>query len=87
MKQLIQCLQSAITKHRTIWDSIILVVAFDSLYDDFEMTTAPLLHSGDKDLEEIQQIVISTKIANLAKQVTGQTADVAMIAKKRSDGQ
>lgn len=50
------------------------------------MTTAPLLHSGDKDLEEIQQIVTSIEAANMAKQPTGQTADLAMAAKKKSDG-
>ena len=51
------------------------------------MTTAPLLHFGDKDLEEIQQIVTSTEVANMAKRATVQTADLAMIVKKRSDGQ
>ena len=64
-------------------ESITLVVALDSLHDDFEMTTAPLLHSGDKDLEEIQQIVTSTKAANLAKRAVGATADLALMAKKR----
>ena len=67
MKQLVQHFQSAVTEHRTIWDSITLVVALDSLYDDFEMTITPLLHSGNKDLEEIQEIVTSTKAANMAK--------------------
>ena len=47
------------------------------------MTTALLLHSGNKNLEEIQQIVISTKAANLAKRAVGATTDLAMIAKKK----
>ena len=85
VKQLVQRLQSAVTEHRRIWDSITLVVALDSLHDDFEMTTAPLLHSGDKNLEEIQQIVTSTEAANMAKRATGQIADLAMMAKKRTD--
>lgn len=51
VKQLVQRLQSAVTEHVTIWDSITLVVALDSLYDDFEMTTAPLLHSATKILK------------------------------------
>ena len=50
------------------------------------MTTAPLFHSGNKDLKKIQQIVTSTKVANMAKQTTGQTADLAMITKKRLNG-
>ena len=47
------------------------------------MTTAPLLHSGDKNLEEIQQIVISTKAANLAKQAVKVIANLALMAKKK----
>lgn len=31
-----------------------LVVALDSLHDDFGITTVLLLYFGDKDLEEIQ---------------------------------
>ena len=47
------------------------------------MTTASLLHSNDKYLEEIQQIVTSTKATNLAKQTVRATADLALIAKKK----
>ena len=36
-----------------MWENITLVVALDLLQDNFEITNAPLLHSGDKDLEEI----------------------------------
>lgn len=83
VKQLVQRLQSAVTEQRTIWNSITLVVALDSLHDNFEMTTAPLLHFGDKDLEEIQQRATSTETANLAKRVVGATADLTMMAKKK----
>ena len=86
VKQFVQCLQSAVTKHWTIWDSITLVVAFDSLYNDFKLTTAPLLYSGDKDIVEIQQIVTFTEAANMARQTTGWTTDLAMQMKKSSDG-
>lgn len=54
VKQLVQQLQSAVTKQKIIWKSITLVVAFDLLHNDFEMTIAPLLHSDNKDIEEIQ---------------------------------
>lgn len=83
VKQLVQHLQSAITEQKTIWDSITLVVALNFLYDDFKMTTAPLLYSGNKDLEEIQQIVTFIKVANLVKQAVGATADLALMAKKK----
>ena len=54
VKQLVQSLQLAVTAQRTIWESITLVVALNSLHDDFEMTTAPFFHSNNKDLKEIQ---------------------------------
>lgn len=87
VKHLVQRLQGAVTEHRIIWDSITLVGALDSLHDDFEMTTAPLLHSGDKDLEEIQLIVTSTKAANLAKQAIGVIGDQTMMARKKGPQQ
>ena len=83
VKQLVRRLQSAVLEQRTIWESITLVVALDSLHNNFEMTTALPLHSGDKDLKEIQQIVMSTEAANLAKQAVRGTTKLTMIAKKK----
>lgn len=40
VKQLVQCLQSIVTEHYINLDSIILIVAFNSLYNNFEMTIA-----------------------------------------------
>ena len=36
------------TKYRTIWESITLVVVLDFLHNNFEMTTAFFLYLGDK---------------------------------------
>ena len=83
MKQHVQRLQFAVTEQQTIWDSITLVVALDSLHDDFELITSPLLHLGDKNIMEIQQIVTSTKTANLAKRAVGAIANLTMMAKKK----
>lgn len=66
-----------------IWENITLVINFNLLHNDFEMITASLLHSGDKNFEKIQQIVTFTKVANLAKQAFRATIDLAMIAKKK----
>ena len=85
MKKLVQRIQSAVMEHQTIWDSLTLVVVLDSLHDNFEMTTTPLLHFGDKDLEEIQQIVISTEAANIVKRAISQAANLSIMAKKRPD--
>lgn len=40
------------------------------------------MHLGDKDLVEIQQIITFIKTTNLAKCVTNQMADMAMMTKK-----
>ena len=46
------------------------------------MTTAPLLYSGNKDLEKIKQITISIEVAYMARWIIRATADLTMIAKK-----
>ena len=60
-----------------------LIIALHSLHDNFVMTTALLLHLGDKNLEEIQQIIISIKAANLAKRAVRAIADLTLIVKKK----
>lgn len=47
------------------------------------MTTAPFLHSSNKDIKEIQQIVISTELVNLAKHTVGAIANLTIIVKKK----
>lgn len=44
VKHLVQHLQVVIMGHKTIWDSITLIVALDSLHNNFEITTAPVFH-------------------------------------------
>ena len=56
-----------IIKYRIIWNSIILSIALDLLYDSFEITTVLLFYSNDKDLKEIQLIIISTQVVNLIR--------------------
>ena len=60
-----------------------LLVALDSLHDNFEMTTALFFYSNDKNLKGIQQIVTSTKAANLIKHIVGAIIDLTMIVKKK----
>lgn len=47
------------------------------------MMTVPLFFFGDRNLEEIQQIVISTKVVNFTKQIIGVIVDLVWIGKKR----
>lgn len=60
-----------------------LVVALDSLHGNFEMIIALFFYFSDKNLKGIQQIVISTKAANLIKHVVGAIINLTMIAKKK----
>lgn len=47
------------------------------------MTIALLLYFDNKDLDKIQQIVTSTKVANFAKYVVRAKANLALMAKKK----
>lgn len=47
------------------------------------MTSAFLLHSGDKDLEHIQQIFTFIEVVNLTKFVVRTIVDRTMMAKKK----
>lgn len=47
------------------------------------MTIVSLLHSNDKELKEIQQIIESIKAANLAKYAIRAITNLAIIAKKK----
>ena len=58
-----------------------MVIAQDFLHNNFEMITTLLLHSSDKDLKKIQQIVTSTEVITLAKYVKSQTADLKIMIK------
>lgn len=73
----------AVREHRIIEENITLVIALNFLHDDFEMTIALLLHLSNQDLEEIQLIVIFTKVANLVKQTIGITKNLAIMTRKK----
>lgn len=53
VKQLVQRLQSAVTEHCIIWDTITPIVALDSLHNNFKITTTLFLHSDNKNFKEI----------------------------------
>lgn len=70
-------------EHKIIGDIIMLVIAFNLLYNEFKITITPLLHLGNKNLEEIQLIVISMEVINLAKKIIGVIGDLAIIVRKK----
>ena len=71
-------LRTAMTPNRDLWDTIAIVVALDTLHDDFDTTTASLLETGDKTIDEIHSILQSKEAKNISKRTTGGTGDLAM---------
>lgn len=45
------------TPHRDLWDIIAIVIALDSLHNNFDTTTASLLETRNKSINEIQSIL------------------------------
>lgn len=81
---LVKRLRSAITPNRDIWDSITIVVALNSLHNNFETTTTSMLESGDKTIDEIQQILASAEAKFISKQATGVIGDLAILSRGKS---
>lgn len=46
---------------------IAIVIAFDSLYKDFDITTTSLLEVGDKKIDQIQSILQSKNAKNISQ--------------------
>lgn len=61
VKQIMRRLQAAVKDEQTLLDSIALVVALDSLHDDFDSVIFMILCAGDKNIDEIQQILMSAE--------------------------
>ena len=74
------------TPDRDLWNTIAIVIALDTLYNNFNTTTASLvLKSGDKTIDQIQSILQSKEAKNISKWATGVTSDLA-IAFRDSNG-
>lgn len=71
------------TEQKIILKSITLAVTLDILHNDFEIIIALFFYFDNKNPKKIQQIVTFTKVANLAKQIIGATADLTIITKKK----
>lgn len=84
LKHLVQRFQRAVIEHKMIWDSIILIVVLNSLYNNFEIIIVFFFYSDNKDLEKIQLNIIFIKAANLGKWTTVIIGDLAMMAKEEN---
>lgn len=78
VKYLCKRLRTAMTPGRDLWDTIAIVIALDSLHEDFDTTSASLLEAGDKTIDQIQSILQSKEAKNISKRTTGAVGDLAM---------
>ncbi len=78
MKYLCKRLYTVITPNQDLWDMIAIVIALDLLHKDFDTTTASLLETSDKIIDQIQSILQSKEAKNLNKRATGDTDNLAM---------
>lgn len=79
IKYLCKHLRTAMTLGQDLWDMIAIVIALDSLHEDFDTTTASLLEAGDKTIDQIQSILQSKEAKNISKRATGGgTGNLAM---------
>lgn len=60
-------LRAILMPSHKIYNSITIVIAFDSIYNDFETKRSSLLESSDKTIAKIQQIFCFAKAKNLSK--------------------
>ena len=58
---------------------IAIVIALDTLYDDFKTTTTSLLETGNKTIDQIQSILQSKEAKNISKRITRAIEDLAIV--------
>lgn len=73
-------LKATIIPGRDVLDSIAIIVILDSLHNDFEPTIASPLEREKKPIEEIQQILSSTKAKLKSKQTISAIIDLARMS-------
>lgn len=64
-----------------IWNTIAIVIALDTLHNNFDMTTTSLLKTGDKTIDQIESILQLKKAKNIRKQTTGAVKNLTMLYK------
>ncbi len=78
VRYLFKRFRTAMTSGRDLWYTRAIVIALDTLYDNFDRTTACLLESGDKTIDQINSILQSKEAKNISKRTTGAVRDLAM---------
>lgn len=68
----------AMIQGQNLWNIITIIIAFDLLYEDFDITIAGLLETDNKTIDQIQSILQLKKVKNLSKQAIGSTSNLAI---------
>lgn len=76
---LVKHLQSAIIPNYDIQDSIIIIIAINSLYNNFKTIINRIFESKNKSIDEIQQILAFVEAKFLNKRTIRVTRDFAMM--------
>ena len=66
------------TKGRDPFKTMAIVIAFDMLHDDYNTTTASMLETGNKSIDEIFAIIQSKKAKFKSKRATRNIGNAAM---------
>lgn len=85
VKYLCKCFQTAMTPNRDFWNIIAIVIALNSLHNNFDTITASLLKTGDKSIDKIQNILQSKEAKNINKHTTGGTRKLIIVFRNKND--
>ena len=66
------------TEGRDPFETMAIVIALDTLHDDYDITTASMLETGNKSINEIFAIIQSKEAKFKSKRATGNIGDAAM---------
>ena len=81
VRYLCKRLQTAMTPGQDLRDIIAIVIALDTLHDNFNTTTTSLLESENKTIDQIQSILQWKEAKNISKRATKVKEDLAMAFK------
>ena len=78
VRYLCKQLKAAITEGIDPFETMAIVIALDTLYDNYDTTTTSMLETGNKSINEIFAIIQSKKAKFKSKRATGNMGDAAM---------
>lgn len=78
VRYLCKRLKAAMTEGRDPFETMAIVIVLDMLYDDYDKTTASMLETENKSIDEIFAIIQSKEAKFKSKHVTGNMGDAAM---------